>query len=285
MRKLDAPSNSPIDVYDICCAAVSGTALQRTYETNRPIILGAIALFSAATATASWANLPRVPRGSPNLVIAGSLTKKNLIDLYDAYMVGASGASRKVYDDILVAAGGQCPFCGGLGQVCTLDHYLPKANFPLYSVLPLNLVPCCRDCNTGKNASFSTVDHQQTLHPYLDNDKYFLERWVSAEVQRTNPVVMTFKCTPSPEWSSDDKSRVNQHFTNYRFARRYSIQAGAELSRLLDLRSNSLRTLSPEAFKAYLLENANSKDFDLNGWSRTMYSALAETDWFCMANL
>ncbi|TPJ42888.1 HNH endonuclease signature motif containing protein [Mesorhizobium sp. B2-7-1] len=59
-----------------------------------------------------------------------------------------------------------CPFCGGLGHTWTLDHYLPKANFPAYSVNPSNLVPCCRDCNSGKNASFGAELHEQTLHPY-----------------------------------------------------------------------------------------------------------------------
>ena len=283
MRKLATPPNDPVDVYDTCVSAVTNITLRQIYQTNRPFIQDSVTSFSDATVTASWASLPRVPRGNSNVIIAGSLTKKHLTDLYDEYMVGTSGASRKIYDDILVAAGGLCPFCGGIGHVFTLDHYLPKSNFPLYSVMPENLVPCCRDCNTGKNASFGAANHQQTLHPYLDSEKYFTERWVQAEVCRTNPILVEFECAPPSGWSHTDKGRVQQHFVDYHFASRFGIQAGAELARLADLRTGSLRGLSPDAFRAFLLDNADSKDFDLNGWSRTMYSALAAAEWFWMS--
>jgi hypothetical protein len=41
-----------------------------------------------------------------------------------------------------------------------------------------------------------------------------------------------------------------------------------------------LRRLNEDSFRDYLLDNANSTDFVLNGWSRTMYAALAASDWF-----
>ena len=280
MRKLGVPNDDPIEVYDTCVAAVGQASIRHTYSINQLQMVEAVATFNAATTNACWTNLPRVPRGNSGVIVAGSLTKQLLVDLYDTYMVGATGHSRKIYDDILVAGGGLCAFCGGLGQVCTLDHYLPKAHFPLYSILPANLIPCCRDCNTGKASTFGTQIHEQTLNPYLDDNKFFVQRWVSAEVSRTNPIVLTFKCSPSSGWPSTDQLRVKQHFTSYKLAYRFSVQAGAELARLVDLRSNSLHTLPPESFRAYLFDNAGCTGFDLNGWSRTMYAALSETEWF-----
>lgn len=284
MRKLDVPTSDALAVYDLCVEAISDATLRQTYVTNRVHVAPAVADFDAASRTASWVNLPRVPNGNPGVVIAGTLTKKQLMDLYSTYMVGASGTSRKVYDDILVAAGGLCPFCGGLGHVHTLDHYLPKSNFPVYSVLPANLVPCCRDCNTGKGAAFGHHAHDQTLHPYLDDDKYFDERWVTATVSQTDPILVTFACSPPVGWTDVEKSRSRKHFESYALGYRFSVQAGAELSRLLDLRRNSLRRLSPVSFRDYLADYAQSGSFDLNGWSRTMYTALAETPWFCEAD-
>jgi hypothetical protein len=277
VRKLDRPTTDPIVAYETCVAAVSNAALRATYETSRPHIVQAKADFDNVTATASWANLPRVPWGNSGTIVAGDLTKKHLTDLYSSYMVGAKGPSRKIYDDLLVSAGGMCPFCGGLGHVHTLDHYLPKSSFPLYSTHPSNLVPCCRDCHTGKNSAFGAGVHDQTLHPYLDDERFFQERWISAEVVRTNPIVLKFRCSPPPAWSDCDKLRVQQHFGSYQIADRFSVQSGAELARVVDLRCYSLRCLPA---KDYLLDNANSADFDLNGWSRTMFAALAETDWF-----
>lgn len=278
------PANDPIEVYDTCVAAVADPAIRQTYIVNQAHMVRAVAAFDAATIATSWNSLPRTARGNPSAIIIGSLTKKNLMDLYSTYMVDATGPSRDVYDDILVAAGGLCPFCGGLGQVYTLDHYLPKSSFPAYSILPANLVPCCRDCNTSKGPTFGTQLDEQTLHPYLDNNKYFEQRWLSAQVSKTNPIVVSFACSPPTGWSDTDKRRVRRHFESYKFAYRFSIQAGGDVARLMDLRSKSLQALHPAAFKEYLLDNARTDGFDLNGWSRTMYTALAETAWFLEAD-
>lgn len=240
--------------------------------------------FTAATATTSWVNLPRVLRGNPDRIIAGTLTKKNLMALYSEYMVGASGTPRKIYDDLLLTPGGLCPFCGGLGQVHTLDHYLPKANFPIYSVSPANLVPCCRDCNTGKGTSIGTQLCEQTLHPYLDDDKFFTDRWIYARASRTDPIVVTFSCSPPANWGLLDRQRAHQHFVTYGLAYRFALQSGAETARVVGLRSNSLKRLTNADFSEYLLESAGSAGFDLNGWNRTLYAALANTPWFCHAD-
>lgn len=280
MRKLDPPGNDPLDVYDTCVNAIAGEALRLHYSSGRPQIAQAVGAFDTASQTASWATLPRVPNGNPGALIGGVLTKQNMMDLYSTYMVGADGPSRKIYDELLVGSGGICPFCGGLGHVHTLDHYLPKANYPAYSVLPSNLIPSCRDCNTGKGTHFAQQMDEQTLHPYLDDIKYFQQRWVSAIVSPSDPILVSFVCSPPNAWNETERSRVLRHFECYDLAYRFSVQAGAELARLIDLRSNSLGTLSPEGFRSYLLDCANSDDFDLNGWSRTMYAALGDTVWF-----
>src|SRR5204862_24909 len=124
----------------------------------------------------AWAELDRLPNANGNVHVTGNLTKLDLMNLYSNQMVGSKGKARSIYDDILAAAGGFCPLCGELGQARTLDHYLPKANFPAYSVFPENLVPCCRDCNTGKNSSFPATRDKQALHPYLDKSAFFEER-------------------------------------------------------------------------------------------------------------
>jgi hypothetical protein len=284
VRKIDAPTHDPLVVYDICVNAVGDPALQKTYIENRSHVGDTVDAFNNATVSATWVNLPRVGRGKFDTKIAGTLTKKHFLDLYNDSMVAKEGPARNIYDTIFVCSGGWCPFCGGIGHVKTLDHYLPKSNFPAYSILPVNLVPCCRDCNTGKSNSSGTGIHEQTLHPYLDDTKYFDERWISAVVSKTNPIVMTFRCSPPPSWSCSDQQRVQQHFKRYDLAYRFRLQAGSEVPQVLNFRCNSLQALSPQKFKAYLLDNANNSDLDMNGWIRTMYAALSETEWFCSAD-
>lgn len=279
MRKLPPPPQLAMDVFDLCvgeCAAGDRTP----YEVNRSFIEHAAVDYQTASATQSWYFLPRTPRGMPHSIVAGTLTKGQLTSLYTDRMVATSGNARRVYDDIQVAANGHCPFCGGVGHVFTLDHYLPKSGFPLYSVLPTNLVPCCRDCNTGKSSVFGTTAEQQPLHPYVDDAKFFNQRWIRARLVATDPIVVVFYCAAPASWSSTDQARVNSHFTDYNLASRYGKLAGAEVNKVVGQRRGTLQGMTPDGFREFLLEAANEPGYDLNGWNRTTYAALAETDWF-----
>ncbi|WP_172717324.1 HNH endonuclease [Neorhizobium sp. T6_25] len=251
-----------------------------SYEENRGFLEQAAADYQAASAAMSWYTLPRVPRGTPHRVVAGSLTKAQLTSLYTDRMVGTSGGARRIYDEIQVAANGDCPFCGGVGHVFTLDHYLPKSSFPLFSVLPANLVPCCRDCNTGKSATFGTTAEQQPLHPYLDDPKLFNQRWVRARLVPSDPIGVLFYCAAPAAWSPTEQARVASHFTDYDLANRYRKLAGAEINKVVGQRRGTLRGMSPGGFHEYLLEAASEPGYDLNGWNRTTYAALADTEWF-----
>ncbi|WP_245558798.1 HNH endonuclease, partial [Arhodomonas aquaeolei] len=88
--------------------------------------------------------------------VLGAVTKKELKDVYSLHMVPNGKPAREFYEKLLFGAPrGRCPLCGH-GQASTLDHYLPKSRYPQLAVVPLNLVPCCKDCNTGKGERFSS---------------------------------------------------------------------------------------------------------------------------------
>lgn len=268
-----------MSTYDACVSDIGEVQRRTRFTDNRGAFALAQIAYDAASQTHSWGGLPRAAWGNNSALIVGELTKQELTSLYTAHMVGASGLSRVIYDDILNSSD-TCPFCGGLGHVWTLDHYLPKAHYPAYSINPKNLVPCCRDCNSGKSATAGVAPDDQTIHPYLDAAKFFGQRWVCASILRTNPIVVSYECCPPDDWSAAEKARAVRHFNSYKLAYRFSVQAGAELSKVVQIRAGSLRSLSRERYRDYLLENADCADFDLNGWSRTMYAALARTEWF-----
>lgn len=62
-----------------------------------------------------------------------------------------------------------CPYCG-IGESTTLDHYLPRVDFPEYAIFPKNLVPCCSQCNLtkGKRVVDADTGARCFLHPYFD---------------------------------------------------------------------------------------------------------------------
>lgn len=62
-----------------------------------------------------------------------------------------------------------CPACGELGRPNTLDHYLPKATYPHFSITPANLFPMCDACQQEKGTKTgSAAEPRFFLHPYFD---------------------------------------------------------------------------------------------------------------------
>jgi hypothetical protein len=224
--------------------------------------------------------LPRVDtRDDP--VILGALCKSDLMKLYSDYFVPERKSARRIYEAIKVTAGGKCPLCGGVGHVRTLDHYLPKANFPLYSVLPTNLVPCCRDCNSEKLNSFADERQDQTLHPYFDHDRFFNQRWIQARVIPKSPPVLEYFVSTPDDWDDDSKSRVHAHFTDYRLAEKFSVEAAADLPETIQTRRTTMCANTAANFSSYLAEKSNTSALPINNWRRVMFSALAADPWFC----
>lgn len=61
-----------------------------------------------------------------------------------------------------------CPMCGSGGRG-HLDHLLPRAVFPEYSIFGANLVPACASCNSSnKGATYRGNAPERFLHPYFD---------------------------------------------------------------------------------------------------------------------
>lgn len=280
MRKLGIPNIDPMDVLVKCIDGVSDAIKKSHYVANQSHLRQGIANFESAAAAFSWCDLPRVPNGNSAQVIVGSITKEQLIRLYSNYMVGSTGDARQIYDEILVAASGKCPFCAGIGQAKTLDHYLPKSNFPLYSIVPTNLIPCCRDCNSEKLSAFPISADAQTIHPYFDNPHFFTDKWTCATVIQTEPISVHFEICPPLTWATADQNRVACHFKNYNLASRFSIEAATEISILIDQRRTIYKSCSAVEFKSVLAEQGRIPSIPINGWRRTLYTALAETDWF-----
>ncbi|GGI20498.1 hypothetical protein [Oxalicibacterium faecigallinarum] len=58
-----------------------------------------------------------------------------------------------------------CPMCGG-SSVSTLDHVLPKREYPEFAVLSYNLVPSCDGCQRRRSSKGKSIEF---VHPYFDH--------------------------------------------------------------------------------------------------------------------
>lgn len=79
--------------------------------------------------------------------------------LNDAYKSGKviDSVKAKITEIMPPAIKEKCPYCM-LSEPGTFDHYLGKGQFPEYSVLSKNLVPCCSKCNSKKGEKFLSAN-------------------------------------------------------------------------------------------------------------------------------
>ena len=76
--------------------------------------------------------------------------KANLLKLYSSKRKPLINLKVKLTTNEFNRRINTCPNCT-IEKVASLDHYIPKEEFPEFSVNPLNLIPSCTTCNSKKN--------------------------------------------------------------------------------------------------------------------------------------
>jgi hypothetical protein len=229
---------------------------------------------------------PRVAGLTRETIVVPPLSKAKLVGLYEGNLRNKGKPARAIYERHLASTNEKCPFCGDIGRPKNLDHFLPLAHFPQFSVMPINLIPACRDCNMGEKGDvFATQAADQILHPYLDRDSFFNEQWVHARYINEDEGAIEYFVRPPEEWEEVDKHRVRKHFNDFDLAIRYGIEAGKHLSELIDQRNSFYRVMSRRLPIEELTDDfvevtfaplINSHLF-LNHWKKVMYIALSES--------
>lgn len=271
MRPLNKPTLDPRLVYDGCVETIQDEDLKARLTAERETVLGSVPGYEAAGADG---DLTRIQTSEQ----VGLVTKQEMMALYTNQLVQNSGPRSKYYD-VLKLATLICPFCGHL-RVKTLDHYLPKAHFPLFSVTPVNLVPSCRDCNSAKTASRVTKLENQVLHPYFD--RLPDEQWLFAELGETHPPSFQFHAKPPAGWTEIIRRRVATHFRVFELAELYTTQAGEEFGNIEHVILELYKTGGAAKVRSHLDGELRSREANhRNSWQTAFYQACAASDWFC----
>ena len=180
---------------------------------------------------------------------------------------------------MMAAAHGQCPFCGHL-PVSTLDHCLPKAKHPALAVTPVNLIPCCKDCNHNKGTLGPNSSETQFLHAYYDD--LTADRWLFAEIVEASPPGAVFFVSPPDQWDDSTAARVQRHFDELKLARLYASQAGRQLQNIRRSLSNILDAAGTIAVRDDLIQRSQScAAVGVNSWDGALYEAASQSDWYC----
>lgn len=207
-----------------------------------------------------------------------NLTNTDLATLYERILV--QGAERGTYEKLKSRARfARCPLCGQR-DVKTLDHYLPRADFPEFCVTPANLIPSCTDCNKVKHDYVPASYEEQTFHPYFDD-------WSGVTVLKALPelthrVYVTFSigpCSPVPPlWLE----RAKWHFEKLNLGSLYSEHAAIELVQRKEWFRTTYATGGSTWLRAELVREADSRSRPFpNAWQPALYRGLAASDDFC----
>lgn len=270
----DAQPFSAGDVFETCVSMVKNLALRARLLAVRSDVETEAADYDAK---AAGAQLYRKQRHDHVRAVSGD----EMVKVYTLRMVPKTSKGRPTYDRIMLApAHKRCPLCG-IGTVNTLDHYLPKTHFPVYSVTPNNLVPACTWCQVEKAEYYAGTEGSQLLHPYFDDMDD--EVWLAAEVVAGDPAGFRYFSSPPDHWTPLAKARVATHLKILNLPVLFSSNAGSRLSEI-SARLTNLHQIEDgaDAVRAYLCEELASIEADQkNSWAAAMYRAAVGSDWFC----
>ncbi|WP_309266218.1 HNH endonuclease [Aeromonas salmonicida] len=281
MLRLDQPAHTCEQAIESCSQGITGNdELLRRVNSDRYLLQVSAVSYATSASTGELYTIPSTSnRRGDDPVVIGQLKKSDLLKLYSTYFVNKDKPGRLIYNALMASANEKCPFCGGIGRPRNLDHYLPKAHYPQFSVLPVNLVPSCRDCNMdGKKDDFATSEAEQVLQPYLDHDRYFNEQWIFARyIAGTDgePGVIEYFVQPPGHWEDNQKLRVEKHFSDFSLGLRFSKEAGPRLvTYLAQIQALSQIPLEIGAVKSTILQPAIDAAPFVNHWERVMCLAL-----------
>lgn len=222
----------------------------------------------------------RLSEISTHTDVNNKISKEEMKFLYGKLLT--KGIPARDYYEKILHGSKMCPFCG-YRPAKTLEHYLPKSKFPTYAVDPLNLIPCCRDCNSIKLAHVQ-AEMEETLHPYYDNVDG--DQWLFAEIEEVREIGFKFYTKKPSNWSEKLYQKVNYHFLSFELSNIYSIYASSELSD----QAYTLKSLydlgGPQVVRSRLFEFQTSAQKPyLNSWKSAMFEALANNVWFCSSGI
>jgi hypothetical protein len=208
-----------------------------------------------------------------NSIKLNKAQKEALIDGYDGRSVKVKRRLSKMIDSLPSADADLCPYCS-LDTNPELDHFLPKASFPEFSLYGRNLVPICTPCNRKKRDAIKEkgTNARLFLHPCAEPSQN--ARVLEAELRYSSQkFVINYYIDDAGVLSTDERALVERHFArlglNERFVRRAnsfmaSFKAGVQGHSVATVRN----TLNSKISDAEIGEPPN-------GWRPALCRALA----------
>lgn len=274
MRSLPKPTELADEVFRTCIGNFRNGDKKTRLITSAPVVAAAAKNYDTL---AQNQNLHQI---ATHTHVNGNVTAKEMISVYNEKFVPESRPGRELYLRLRNQSPfNRCPLCCH-HNVSTLDHYLNKADYPLFSVTPVNLIPSCRDCNTIKLDHRPTTAEEVSLHPYYDTIEF--DKWLKVTIHETVPAAATYSVRRPAGWDDLLFARTRTHFSILELAPLFATHAAEELINKRVAFISLHNSNGAAAVRADILEDANSFSAAyINSWRAALYRAWSLSDWFC----
>lgn len=205
--------------------------------------------------------------------INSSLEDKDISKLYTNYFVSKTN---NLYDRIKVNSRDiGCPYCGGIGYIDQIDHFLPQSQYDRFAVFPYNLIPSCVKCNEIHKKTFFPRDKKkQIIHPYLDTPFIFNEQWIFGKYENNS---IEYYVSPPSSWSIDIQEKVKLHFETFGLKDVFGIKAISRLSDIISqIKSHKENEGTIDFFKQVNLDPIINNHSNPNDWEKILYQTVKQ---------
>jgi hypothetical protein len=166
----------------------------------------------------------------------------------------------------------ECPYCGHPLAPRTLDHFLPKEDWPEYAIFSNNLVPQCSDCAPIKGQRYYCTTNNQALflHPMYSSALSTVRFHIDVKIEEKK-IIFKPKFSILEYLSVEDERRIILHLKSLQVQRRieeYCIEQYQRWTRIVGSRGCNVRA----SFERRLME----ADLDLNArnWGIAFYQGV-----------
>lgn len=189
----------------------------------------------------------------------------------------------KITDSIISALNApyvsNCPHCSFESAPNTIDHYMPKEKYPEFSILPINLIPMCFDCNNIKGTDWLIGGSRAAINYYFDD--FGEHRMLYGELKKNgDDFFAEFRLEKSEDILDYEFDIVKNHFKTYNLLERYMKSAATVISFVAtSIESNDL---TKEIHIINLKSNIKTNDiiFGKNYWKTSVLEAICNNDEF-----
>ncbi|MEZ8402633.1 HNH endonuclease [Vibrio splendidus] len=174
----------------------------------------------------------------------------------------------------------ECPFCGYPTSPDTLDHFIPKDDWPEYSIFANNLVPQCRGCAPTKGKKYYCDENNQAIfiHPIYSDilSKINFRHYIDFNTD-SNKIVFRITITLPRNILEDQETlrKINLHFDMLNIKTRavyFSHRKIRHWKNLLKQNNFDLRL----ALTTRLNEKSEAQHY--KDWESSLYKSMLEND-------